>query len=57
MPFASIDGGEDEEYLDLLVLNNANQSSGLFPHIYTDPPLGVKPEPQYAYLLVHTLTL
>jgi len=55
MPFASIDGGEDEEYLDLLVLNNANQSSGLFPH--TDPPLGVKPEPQYAYLLVHTLTL
>lgn len=49
MPFTSTaEGGVDRESLDLLVLTNANQCSGLYPHTCTDPLLEIKSELQKA---------
>jgi len=46
-PFTSTaEGGVDRERLDLLVLTNANQCSGLYPHICIDPLLKMKSELQ-----------
>lgn len=54
---STAEGDEDRESLCLLVLTNANQCSGLYPHICIDPLLKIKSKLQDTCVLVQTLTL